>query len=135
MSECYQTISGPKCNIAEELDRLRKDVEFKRQDIRLLTIALNLSSRRTELEGRAGDIMEDHGPLKGLALSKRSTTERFVITESDKRAASTIRAGIENNRTETLSAIASIIARERSSDSPTISPLKGAGNDAATRSH
>jgi len=76
MSERYCDGSELKCKVADALDRVREDRDFRRQDIRLLIIALNLSGKRAELEDRAATIMEEHGPIKALDVSL-TTSERI----------------------------------------------------------
>ena len=69
-------------NLLEELDRFRDEIQAERNDFnrridllreekRILTIALNLSGRKEELEEQAYELIKKEGLLRAVVSSRR----------------------------------------------------------------
>lgn len=52
------------------IDIAVKELESMRDDAKFYMVTLNLSGRRDELEAKAADLIDKHGILKALQLSR-----------------------------------------------------------------
>ena len=65
-------------DLAKLLRSERQKVDTYRKDIRFLSIALNLSGKRKELEAESGSMIDKYGMIKALKESNSTQKEDFT---------------------------------------------------------
>ena len=77
-----ETVSIDEYNVLKK--QCEQEVKFRIENNQFHYVALNLSGRRGELEDKAQELIDAHGRLKALEISKHSTDNNAIQKGNDK---------------------------------------------------